>query len=108
MPDDQDVAPVADVVLPNKAPVRLELALVPDETGLKFKDLAAAFVYRYPCDTFAGGADRQMMLVEGESLKVLEDIFNSSMKSFIEKHKTCGVEEAIALIPPKQKPAIPE
>lgn len=107
MPDDQDVAPVVDVVLPNKAPVRFELAFVPDESGLKLKEVIGVFVYRYPADTFAGGAERGALVVEGESLKVLEDVYNSSLKSFIEKHGTCGVDEAVALLP-KRVPLIPE
>lgn len=90
------------IATPFKAPARFEILLTPDDTGLRMKEAVGVFVFRFPEDKFAGGAERLTLSLSEEDAAALNKIFNSSLDSLCVKHKTCSVGEALRLPPPVQ------
>ena len=86
---------------PLKAPVRMEIALFPDESGMRLGDVVSVFVYRYPQDPYAGGADRAAIELSSEQRALLETLFNSAIDAACVKHNTCSVGDALRLPQPK-------
>lgn len=85
-----------------KIPVRLEMAFVPDKSGLKLESIQAAFVYRFRDDAFAGGADRSPVVLEGKDVADLTSLYDAVLAKFCEKHGTMTPDEAKKL-PPEVK-----
>lgn len=102
--DEAVVADVADVALPDKAPVRLEILLSPDESGLKLKDVVAAFVFKYPKDPCSGGAERVALQFDDEMRKNLDVLFSKALEVMCKKHSTCSAEEALKFPVPAPQP----
>jgi len=81
---------------PLKSPVRLELVIVPDDSGLRFKEVVGMFVFKYPDDPFAGGAEKAPVTLDAKDHAFLQDLFDGCLNKFIEKHKTQGRAHGIA------------
>lgn len=93
------------VALPNKAPIKFEIALVADESGLKFKDAVGLFTMRFPNDPYCGGAEQSILNIDEKSKALLTELFDVSLNAMIAKHKTCNVEEALKLPKPEVAPS---
>lgn len=93
---------------PLKVPARLELAFVTDETGLAIKEVVGAFVYKFTDDPFAGGADRQKISVDDETMKSLNALFTQIGDTFAKRHNCCSMEEAVKYLPPPTPSIIPQ
>lgn len=88
---------------PAMAPARFEMILTPDDSGLVLKDITGVFVFRFPGNQFAGGADRQVMTLDETTRKAISQFYQEAMASFIKKHGTCSVEEALKLLAEHQQ-----
>lgn len=94
------------MAISTKCPVRLEVLFTPDATGFALKDVQGIFVYRFPDDSFAGGAEKAIVQLTGTDLKNAQLLFTDIMSIFIAKHATMSVADTLKAYPPTPVPVV--
>lgn len=79
-----------------KVPFQLRFEVIPDDSGLRFGKAFAQFHYYLDEDHNAVVTDRVCLSIEGDSLKLMDNLYDTILKSAMDKHECISREEALA------------